>query len=424
MNNQPYNNDHENENTVEKTEDKQIPSKEELDAIEYITPIAHKKHKSAHKEDTLTQEKKQEEISGYVFAKPHKKKKKKKSLGVRILIIVLIVLICIPVIALSTWFVFNKVGEKQMHNYDNMVVTPDGNIDELEKVENNGKSITYKGNKYQFNEDIATVVLMGIDKEALGTEDGIVGTGGQADAIYIAAIDTKNEKVSIIGVSRDTMVDINVYNTSGGFINTQNMQICLSYAYGDGKTTSAENTITSLERLFYGIEFSTYFAMDYDALVKLNDAIGGVTVTTDAQFNSTYYGRTIYEGETITLHGNDVNKYIRVRNLSELDSNNARMDRQKQYITSFLSQVIPAAKKDISVVSSLYNTVKSHSVSNLTTSKVTYLATTALSNVESYKDIKFYSIQGTVQKGEKHAEFYVDQNALMELILEVFYTKA
>jgi len=107
--------------------------------------------------------------------------------------------------------------------------------------------------------------------------------------------------------------------------------------------------------------------------------------------------------------------------LSELASNTDRMDRQKQYITSFLSSVVPAAKKDISVVTTLYDTVKENSTTNLNTTKVTYLATSALSNIDSYKNINFYSVPGTVQKGEKYAEFYVDQTGLWELMLELFY---
>jgi len=425
MSNQPYNNDHENE--VTETNDnypqRKAPTKEELDAIEYINPVTSKNKKKCiikHKNKTIkSQEEIEKETSDFVFAQPVKVKKKSKVK--KTLLVILIVLLSLILLAGATILVLNIMGKKAMLNYNNMVITPSPQIEEISDIADDGKTVTYKGKTYVFNEEIATVVLMGIDKDDLGTTDNVVGTGGQADAIYIGIIDTKTQKVSILSVSRDTMVDTNIYNTNGEFVKTENMQLCLSYAYGDGMHTSAQNTVNSLQRLFYGMQFNTYFALDYMGLQDLNDAVGGVTVTATADFYSYNQLRTIKKGETVTLHGPDAEQYLRTRDLSELASNTDRMDRQKQYITSFLSSVVPAAKKDISVVTTLYDTVKENSTTNLNTTKVTYLATSALSNIDSYKNINFYSVPGTVQKGEKYAEFYVDQTGLWELMLELFY---
>ncbi len=433
MNNQPYNNDYETETeqhaqpqpkqTIEHTQ-------EELDSIEYITPVSkkkkHKKHHSSSKDSTKRAEEIEAATDGFVFARPQKVSKKKhrkdkKRKWLKALYIFLAVILSIIIIAASTVFIYHQIGKSAMHDYDDMVVNPSPDVTDVSNINNNGKNITYKGKNYVFNEDVTSVVLMGIDKDDLGTVNGVVGTGGQADAIYIAVIDTKNNDVSVLGVSRDSMVDVNVYSENGNFINTENMQLCLSYAYGDGKQTSAENTITSLQRMFYGLQFDTYFAMDYMALQQLNDAIGGVTVTTNTDFYSYNERRTVKKGETITLFGADAEQYIRARDLSQLDSNESRMERQQQYITNFLSSVIPAAKNDLSVITKLYSTVNATSTTNLTTSKVTYLATTALTNMDSYKDIEFLSVPGTIKKGKTYAEFHVDQNGMMELMLDLFY---
>ena len=53
---------------------------------------------------------------------------------------------------------------------------------------------------------------------------------------------------------------------------------------------------------------------------------------------------------------------------------------------------------------------------------MTYLATTAISSLDSYKEIEFVNVPGTVTKGE-YAEFIVDQNGLMEVMLDLFYIK-
>ena len=361
-----------------------------------------------------------DDANDFIYARHHSKKSKIKKKAIKVLIIILCVLLSLVIVAASTIFVFNSVGKSAMHNYDDMTIEPSPEIDKIEQVENSGKTITYNGKTYSFNEDVTTVALMGIDIKDFENTDKVVGEGGQADAIYIAVIDTKADKVTILGVSRDTMVDVNVYNTEGGFLRTENMQLCLSYAYGDGAHTSCENTLTSLERLFYGMQYDTYFSIDTRALETLTDTVGGVTVTSLVDFYSDYYNRTIKVGETVTLYGNDATMYIRSRDLEELDSNNDRMARQKQFMTAFLSQIWGSVKSNPAVIADLYGTISDNSTTNLTPSKMTYLTTTAISMLDSYKEIEFLNIPGTVKKGE-YAEFIVDENALMEIMLDLFY---
>ena len=159
---------------------------------------------------------------------------------------------------------------------------------------------------------------------------------------------------------------------------------------------------------------------DTRALETLTDTVGGVTVTSLVDFYSDYYNRTIKVGETVTLHGHDATMYIRSRDLEELDSNNDRMARQKQFMTAFLSQIWGSVKSNPAVIADLYGTISDSSTTNLTPSKMTYLTTTAISMLDSYKEIEFLNIPGTVKKGE-YAEFIVDENALMEIMLDLFY---
>ncbi len=403
------------------------------DTLDYVIPEAKKHrggkisrhiHRHSHKHHhSMSLEDRIREADDFVYAVPHKKKhKKKKNKGIKIFGIIMSVIAALLIVCVSTIMIFNQVGKSAMHNYEDMTIEPSPEVSDIESVDNSGKTITYKGSTYTFNEEVTTVVLMGVDIKDFEFPDRAVGEGGQADAVYIAVIDTNKDKVTILGVSRDTMVDVNVYNTDGGFVNTENMQLCLSYAYGDGKHTSCENTITSLERLFYGMQFDTYFSIDTRALEALTDAVGGVDIVSGIEYYSSYYGRTIYKGESITLHGAEATGYVRSRNIGELDSNNDRMTRQKQFMTAFLKQMWPSVKKDPSVISDLYSGITAYSTTNLTTSKMTYLATTAISGLESYKEIEFVNVAGKVNKGE-YAEFIVDQDALMQTMLDIFYVK-
>lgn len=396
------------------------PTQQELDSIEYITPIHKTKRKHKHKPKVSDSTK--DDADDFVYARPHSRKKKKKKKALKILLIILCVILALVIVAASTLFIFNEVGKSAMHNYEDMTIEPSPEVEKVENVKDAGKTITYNGNTYTFNEDVASVVLMGIDTKDFENPDRLVGEGGQADAIYIAVIDTKKDKVTILGVSRDSMVDVNVYNTQGGFVRTENMQLCLSYAYGDGAHTSCENTIVSLERLFYGMQFNTYFSIDTRALETLTDTVGGVTLTALVDFPSDYYGRTIKSGETVTIYGNDAIMYIRSRDLEELDSNIDRMARQKQFMTAFLAKIWDSVKAKPSTITDLYGAISDNSTTNLTPSKMTYLATTAISSLDSYKEIEFVNVPGTVTKGE-YAEYIVDQDSLMEIMLDLFYIK-
>lgn len=399
-------------------------TQEELDAIDYVLPIKKKRKRHFRKKvstGTITDINKEAEAIDYIYARPHSKRKDRKKRIKKTIITIICVVLGLIIAGAGTVFVFNEVGKSAMHNYEDMNIEPSPDVEKVESVENSGRTICYDGKTYAFNEKVATVVLMGIDnKEDEFSTDKIIGTGGQADAIYIAVIDTLKDKVSILGVSRDTMVDVNLYNTSGDFVKTENMQLCLSYAYGNGGASSCENTIVSLERLFYGLPFNTYFSFDTNALEILTDTIGGVTLTAKTDFYSYREQRTVSAGETVTLFGEDATQYIRTRDLEAIDSNNDRMIRQKQFMTAFLSRIWDSVKSNPALVLDLYGTIDDYSTTNLTTAKMTYLASTALSSLNSYSEIEFYNVPGTVKTGE-YAEFYVDQDGLMELLLDLFY---
>lgn len=75
------------------------------------------------------------------------------------------------------------------------------------------------------------------------------------------------------------MVDIDLYTVGGEFVRTENMQLCLAYAYGDGGTSSCENVTTAISRILANVPVEKYFALDLSGIAPLNDAVGGVTVT-------------------------------------------------------------------------------------------------------------------------------------------------
>jgi polyisoprenyl-teichoic acid--peptidoglycan teichoic acid transferase len=249
---------------------------------------------------------------------------------------------------------------------------------------------------------------------------GTFGKNGQADAIFLQTLDVNTGKTVIIGISRDSMVDIDVYSMDGNFIRTDHKQLCLAYAYGDGKKTSCDNVIKSVSRLLYGMPIEFYCAMDLEPIGKLNDAVGGVTVK--ALEDITLSGGLLKKGETITLRGDDAKTYVQQRDISAIDSNMPRMKRQQQYLTAFAQSALRMTKRDVTTPVKLLNRFSQYITTNLDASKITYLTTSVLTN-NSNGEFDFRMVQGKVFKGEKYAEFVVDETALYELILDVFYNK-
>ena len=77
-------------------------------------------------------------------------------------------------------------------------------------------------------------------------------------------------------------------------------------------------------------------------------------------------------------------------------------------------------KEDISVVSRLYSALKPMMVTNVTSGEAVYLATELLDYDFGGKN-EFRMIEGETVMGEVFEEFYVDEEALYEMVLDIFY---
>ena len=402
--------------------------KKEAGGFEYVVPDLNKKKRKKrrkHRRSTTPHATLKESADGYILEtspKKHKHRrhrhKKKLPLWLRILIIVLSVILILAATVTAAYFIMKEIGRSAMHNYDNIDITipQTDDTDNGADVINKGHTIKYGGKTYVLNKEVMSVTFIGFQEDR--NEEG---SGKMADAIYIVAVDSYTGKTSIVGVSRDTMADVDLYSVEGSFIETALRQICYAYSYESSKVKGGENVNKSLTRLFFGMPMNNYFAIDMESLEAMNDAIGGVTLTSMMTFESKEYGRTINEGEEITLYGEDVGTYVRSRDLDDLESNNTRMDRQQQYIKAFLASIVPAAKKDISTATKLLDVINDNGDSSLDLPKITYLATTALSKMRNASDIEYIRLPGEIKAGE-HAELYPDNKDILEIMLKVFYT--
>ena len=215
------------------------------------------------------------------------------------------------------------------------------------------------------------------------------------------------------------MADVELYNTAGEYAGVENMQICLAYAYGDGHETSCLNVARSVSRLFNGIPINAYFAMDYTGVPTLNDDVGGVSVQVLEDLSAKDPALTY--GSWVTLKGEQSVTYIRSRDTALLESNNTRMDRQKQYLTGFLQNAFSGIKSNPTLIPTLYSDATDYMVTDISLADLTYLASQVVQH--GYATPEMSSVPGTVVQGDVYAEYQVDKAALFDLIIKNFYVQ-
>ncbi len=280
--------------------------------------------------------------------------------------------------------------------------------------------IRYEGTHYRYNEDIMTFLFLGIDHmgEVEEAENGV--KGGQSDAVFLVVLNPHIKKVSIIGINRDTMTDIDVYSKSGFYISTIQAQLCLQHAYGDGMHGSCERTREAVSRLFYQLPIHGYCAVNMGAIPLINDAVGGVELEVLEDIPNT--DGKLKEGQTVLLKGMQAYYYLHNRDTGSFNSAGRRLERQKQYLKAYAAAAIEAMQKDITLPVKLYSTLSRYMVTDISVDEATYLAGQVLGYQLEEENI--HSLSGETRQGEIYEEFYADEKALYELILEVFYEEA
>lgn len=276
--------------------------------------------------------------------------------------------------------------------------------------------VSYNGRRYRYNTSIKTYLFMGIDRTGTVTEakDGI--SGGQSDAMFLLVEDAKAQKLSVVAINRNTMTAVDVYDREGTYVGQYELQLCLQHGYGDGMRTSCLRTVDAVSRLFYNLPISGYLSLQMEGMPMLNDAVGGVTVEVMDDLENKSLGVSLRKGETVTLNGNEAYVYIRSRDIEEFGSASRRLERQQQYLLSFLPKAKQQAAGGESAVMRVYNSIEDYTITNIDFVKLV----TEAKNY-AFDDSSIYSVPGELFMGTEFEEYYVDDDALYEMILEIFY---
>lgn len=341
-----------------------------------------------------------------------KPNKNKMSKGTKVLLIIVCVIVAIALLLVATVLILSAVGRDAL-THDGSSMTMENYRGEEGDAESLGSgTVRYKGQLYQYNEDMVPILLLGVDEHEKNVQEGEFGVANQADVNVLAALDTRNGKITMISVSRDIMCDMDVLDEEGNHVGTTNAQLALAYTYGDGGDTSCELSATAVSRLFYGLEIPTYASIYMNGITELVDTVGGVTVTPDVSFGP------FTAGQQTLLTGSRTEQYIRYREYTT-EGNNQRMHRQNQVMVALVRQMLASVKENPTSALELYNKVSRNVTTNLNTSKILYLAQQA---AHMSFDGEILNVKGeSVLGAQNHAEYIVDEQALYELILNVFY---
>ncbi len=278
--------------------------------------------------------------------------------------------------------------------------------------------VKYNGQIYAYNEDILTFLIMGIDKTKDVKEVAEGTNGGQADALFLVVLNPHDDSLSVIGINRNTMTDVSVYDNNGSFVNTVKAQIAVQHGFGNGVEESCEYQVNAVQHLFYEMPVHGYAAINMSAIGPLTDMVGGVDVVALEDIKSGN-STVIKEGEEVHLEGDLAFAYIHNRDTKEFGSADHRLERQKQFITTYLQKVKQKTKEDIGFPISVYQSIAPQTVTSLTVDEMTYLV--SIAKDYSFDENYLYTLKGETKQGDVFEEFYVDETDLFELILKVFY---
>ncbi len=328
----------------------------------------------------------------------------------KIIIIVLAVLLAIVLALVGTFLILTYVGKSQFHDADTHISAEEVTIEDE-------TTITYNGEKYTLNENIVSVLVMGIDRENVNENFGS-GNNGQADVIFVATIDTETKRTCIIPISRETMVDVNLYTQDGKFAGTNREQLCLAYAYGDTTEQSSQNVLTSVKRLLYGINISSYVTIEMEGVEKLTDILNGIEVNALESINSTKL--TTIKGQRINLNGKQAKAYISYRD-DDVEANARRMSRQKQFLSALMNETSNEISNDYTKLATLYTAISPFFNSDISFAQIAYLAQNCLT-INFGDTIQYKTIEGTLNQGEEWIEFEADKESTLQTVIDVFYT--
>lgn len=262
---------------------------------------------------------------------------------------------------------------------------------------------------YRFNDDIITVVFMGID---VLEERGPLGF--RADTLILGVIDTGTGDATLLSVPRDTYTMVQRVDKDGNIVSHEMNRINASFAYGQGRTKySYRNTMDALSYLMGGIPIEYYIGFDMDGMVDIIDCVGGISMSVSPDVAE---AAQIPSG-TYRLDGRQALEYVRAR--KKVGGDPARIERQQEFVLKFLTDI--KRRNPIEYVPRLYDAAKYYLNTNLSTEQMAVLA--LLLKDLNLEEINTVTLPGENRTIEKLSAWYCEEQALQDIVRGLYFIK-
>lgn len=286
--------------------------------------------------------------------KPYKRRRRGAIWALYTFVAVLAVLV-VGAYAAGTFFITPPPVKEARTQTTAPVTGKTQQADEAEQAQDEGTAPEIAASALKRKEGVYNFLLLGSDKG-----------GGNADTIIVASYDTKNQKVGVLSVPRDTMVDRDW---------SRNGKINAALGHGGPELLAEEITKT------LGVPIDYYFHINLQGFVALVDELGGVDVDipVDMNYDDPYQNLHIhFKKGPQHLDGQAAMEAVRYRhdNKSSVNANYSDLDRtklQQQVLTGLANKVI--SWNSITKVQSFLNIFNTYVKTDMGMKDMIYFAT-------------------------------------------------
>ncbi|WP_340598415.1 LytR family transcriptional regulator [Priestia megaterium] len=170
-----------------------------------------------------------------------------------------------------------------------------------------------RSEKVSFSDkDPISILLLGVDQRA--------GDRGRSDSLILMTVNPKDQSMKMVSIPRDTRTEIVGKGTTDK----------INHAYAFGGVDMAVNTVEK----FLDVPVDYYVQVNMESFKDIVDAVGGVTVNNDLDFN--YDGYSFKKGQ-LTLDGKEALAYSRMRK-EDPRGDFGRQLRQRQIIEGVIEE--------------------------------------------------------------------------------------
>lgn len=269
------------------------------------------------------------------------------------------------------------------------------------------------GTEYQYNTSLVNFLFVGVD-----STDGTIQ--GQADTILLVCCNRSTETMDVISISRDSMVPIQVFDAAGANLGWERQHLGLAFSYGKTPEQGCMLTADAVSQCMNSIPVIYQTAAEITSIAEFQNLIGTLTVTVPGD-DLEYLGEDYKKGNTITLDSSNVETFLRSRDTQESYTNSSRMERQRIYVNAYLEKLKEQLNGNFSQTVGKMQDAVEQLATNISLDEVS--AFSEMLMTYSFSEENYHVLAGSDQSGTFHDEYILDEAALQQLLVDIFYVK-